>query len=241
MASTADILRRLSALDLTAVAFKEVMSIIADSQSDDDERRRRDRDRKAASRLKSKESPQTFHGNSSDRPQTVQGTDRDDLSPKEIPPTPPKEITPFPTSLRSVSVSTGEHSFARFWQAWPHKVGKPAAERSFAKVAHEIEAILSGIASYIRDKPPDRPWLNPATFLNQRRWEDEPAKSPIRPIFASQNPEKSVHAAAKKLCDDVASGIISFGRPPPAIADLLALDRERERENHARMLPERRG
>lgn len=66
-------------------------------------------------------------------------------------------------------------AFARFWNAWPHKVGKPAAEKAFAKVVDEIEIILVGIESYIRDKPPDRPWLNPATFLNQRRWEDQPA------------------------------------------------------------------
>ena len=66
-------------------------------------------------------------------------------------------------------------AFDAFWRRWPHKVGKPAAEKAFAKCSGEIEAILLGIDSYIRDKPPDRPWLNPATFLNQRRWEDAPA------------------------------------------------------------------
>jgi hypothetical protein len=68
-------------------------------------------------------------------------------------------------------------AFDRFWSAWPNKVGKPAAERALAKVADEIEAILAGVAAYVRDKPPDRPWLNPATFLNQRRWEDAPAST----------------------------------------------------------------
>ena len=68
-----------------------------------------------------------------------------------------------------------KRAFDRFWNAWPNRVGKPAAERSFAKVADELDAILAGVAAYVRDKPADRPWLNPATFLNQRRWEDAPA------------------------------------------------------------------
>lgn len=65
--------------------------------------------------------------------------------------------------------------FARFWSVWPHKVGKPAAERAFRRVAGEVEDILAGVERYVATKPPDRPWLNPATFLNQRRWEDQPA------------------------------------------------------------------
>lgn len=66
-------------------------------------------------------------------------------------------------------------SFERFWSAFPNKVGKPAALKAFQKVAREIDAILEGVERYIREKPSDRPWLNPSTFLNQRRWEDQPA------------------------------------------------------------------
>ncbi len=97
---------------------------------------------------------------------------------REVSPTPPLEINPTPTtSLRSVSVSARE-AFDRFWSVWPNKVGRPSAERSFAKVAAEVDAIVSGVAAYVREKPADRPWLNPATFLNQRRWEDRPAAPP---------------------------------------------------------------
>ena len=72
---------------------------------------------------------------------------------------------------RVVSVN----QFDEFWSAWPNKVGKPAAQKSYAKVAAEHDAIMFGLSNYIANKPPDRPWLNPATFLNQRRWEDAPA------------------------------------------------------------------
>jgi hypothetical protein len=66
----------------------------------------------------------------------------------------------------------------RFWKFWPNKVGKPATLKALAaarKRRCSFVAIMTGIADYIRDKPPDRPWLNPATFLNQNRWEDKPA------------------------------------------------------------------
>lgn len=82
-------------------------------------------------------------------------------------------------NTREARLLSVRQSFARFWTAWPHKVGKPAAERAFGKVADEIDAIVAGVERYIRDKPPDRPWLNPATFLNQRRWEDAPAESSV--------------------------------------------------------------
>ena len=66
-----------------------------------------------------------------------------------------------------------------FWVYWPNKVGKPAAMKALAsarKRCASFSAIIAGVHAYIRDKPPDRPWLNPATFLNQNRWEDQPAQ-----------------------------------------------------------------
>ena len=131
-----------------------------------------------------------------------------------------------------------ENDFDLFWTIWPNKVGKPAAQKAFARVAGELDAISSGVQRYIRDKPADRSWLNPATFLNQRRWEDQPASVSIIPLNRQQNPEKSVHAAAKKLCEDVASGAVTFEPIPPSIGELLALNRERERENRTRLLPQ---
>ena len=88
-------------------------------------------------------------------------------------------------SLRSGDTRAGRASaseakqaaqeFERFWQVWPNKIGKPAAAKAYFKVWRETEAIIAGVNRYMRDKPADRPWLNPSTFLNQRRWEDDPA------------------------------------------------------------------
>ncbi len=76
-------------------------------------------------------------------------------------------------------VSDARADFDLFWSIWPNKVGKPAAEKSYRSAikrgASHVD-IVGGVHAYIRDKPPDRPWLNPATFLNQNRWEDQPAQ-----------------------------------------------------------------
>lgn len=64
-----------------------------------------------------------------------------------------------------------------FWPRYPHKVGKPTARTAFLKARNlaELPTIMAGLDRYVRDKPPDRPWLNPATFLNQQRFNDQPA------------------------------------------------------------------
>jgi hypothetical protein len=194
----------------------------AKSETAIEARRANDRERKERQR----------HGKSREvTGQNVTERDNDDtLSPKEISPTPPKEITPFPVHIDRARARS--EAFDRFWSVWPNKVGKPVAERAFAKVANEVDAIISGVERYVRDRPPDRDWLNPSTFLNQRRWEDQPA-----PVFSEHdrqtNSGTKVHAAAQKLCDDVASGVLQFGAAPPP---LLAVDRERDRQAPTRLL-----
>jgi hypothetical protein len=68
--------------------------------------------------------------------------------------------------------------FDTFWKIWPHKVGKPAALKALrsARKRTDLADILAGVETYIRNKPPDRQWLNPATFLNQDRFADRPAQ-----------------------------------------------------------------
>lgn len=66
----------------------------------------------------------------------------------------------------------------RFWARYPHKVGKPKALAKLEaarKRGISWHSIMNGLERYIRDKPPERSWLNPETFLNQERWADEPA------------------------------------------------------------------
>lgn len=67
--------------------------------------------------------------------------------------------------------------FEQFWQVYPHKVGKKAAYKAFVnakKSGATLEIIMPALARYV-SKTDDRPWCNPATWLNEGRWEDQPA------------------------------------------------------------------
>lgn len=66
----------------------------------------------------------------------------------------------------------------QFWARYPNRVGKPKALAKLEasrKRGVSWRAIMNGLERYIRDKPADRAWLNPETFINQERWTDQPA------------------------------------------------------------------
>lgn len=67
--------------------------------------------------------------------------------------------------------------FEEWWEVYPNKVGKAAAQKSWIAARRKVEpeALMAGLKRYIASKPPDRPWCNPATWLNQDRWLDQPA------------------------------------------------------------------
>ena len=84
-------------------------------------------------------------------------------------------------SLTSTDINTNaeEIGFASFWSAYPKKTAKPAALKSFksAKLKpEELTAILADIATRSTSddwtKENGKYTPNPATYLNQRRWED---------------------------------------------------------------------
>ena len=71
--------------------------------------------------------------------------------------------------------------FERFWAAYPKKRAKKNAQRAWAKLNPDLELCRRMSAALERDKA-SRDWLRdggayipyPATWLNGRRWEDEP-------------------------------------------------------------------
>lgn len=70
-----------------------------------------------------------------------------------------------------------EEDFDRFWQAYPRKVGKKAAKRAFNKANVPVETLVSAVQrqkcgkQWKKDNGQYIP--NPATWLNQGRWDDE--------------------------------------------------------------------
>lgn len=90
--------------------------------------------------------------------------------------------------------TTGE--FEKFWKAYPRKVGRPRAQLLFKRLCEKepesIQKIMEAIEFYKADikkrNIEDIYVLHPATFLNQRRWEDDtcPKDDPLQKIALSE-------------------------------------------------------
>ena len=68
--------------------------------------------------------------------------------------------------------------FDRFWEAYPRKVGKEAARKAFERVEVPVGVLVDAISVQRKSaqwqKEGGRYIPNPANWLNQRRWEDQP-------------------------------------------------------------------
>ena len=79
----------------------------------------------------------------------------------------------------NINTDTQEIGFASFWSAYPKKTAKPTALKAF-KTAKVCDAEMVCILSDIGSRSASDDWMkesgkyvpNPATYLNQRRWED---------------------------------------------------------------------
>lgn len=93
------------------------------------------------------------------------------LSPSPPPQTPP----PRPHTRGNIYTPPARSDFDGFWEAYPAKVGKKAAQAAWAKAKDRppLDEVLAAIDRYRRAKPPDRDWCHPSTWLSQGRWADE--------------------------------------------------------------------
>ncbi|WP_245496230.1 hypothetical protein [Rhizobium leguminosarum] len=84
------------------------------------------------------------------------------------------------SSLRSEDAR--EPDFDQFWEVYPNKVGEPAARKAFSKAMGRatVDEIIVGAREYAA-KTDDRQWCNPAKWLSEDRWKDQPAKPPDKP------------------------------------------------------------
>ena len=85
-----------------------------------------------------------------------------------------------------------ESRFARFWSVYPRHVAKPNARKAFDKINPDDGLLETMIQAIEQQKRSDQ-WTrdngqyipHPATWLNQRRWEDEtPAASQKKAVIA---------------------------------------------------------
>jgi len=164
------------ALVSTGSTPEQILAVVRAHESMRDkkelEKRERDRERQRRHRMS--------------RDVTVTNSDKRDAPPlsgangfsdSSFPPnSPPKENPSYEGQKKN------PQNFAEWYALYPHKIGRAAAERSYLTASSKAtqEELLEGLRRYIRTKPPDREYCNPATWLNQERWKDDPAPPPAQ-------------------------------------------------------------
>lgn len=88
-----------------------------------------------------------------------------------------RELKTSSTASRSTEA---EAAFARFWEAYPRKVGKGEARKAWAKLAKtdlDLEQVIAGAARYRDDPMRKRKDIeytkHPGPWLNAERWTDQ--------------------------------------------------------------------
>ena len=175
--SLAALIRSMAAAGAPAEAIALAVDALEGAEAKLALQREAARDRKRAQRAKDRDG----HG-------TVTGQVWDGhAAPLPLPSSPqtPQQPTPTPPDIttRARGVGGNAAGFDRFWEAYPNKTGKLAAEKAYVRAignigGHDPPAVL--LAGVERAKV-SREWSegyipHPTTWLNQGRWEDEPAE-----------------------------------------------------------------
>jgi hypothetical protein len=84
----------------------------------------------------------------------------------------PGKANPIPSSLEQ---QTQEAAFEVFWEKWPRKQAKPPARKAWGKIPiAEYPPVMAGLEKWLRSEQWVRGVIpHPATWLNEKRWQDE--------------------------------------------------------------------
>jgi hypothetical protein len=106
--------------------------------------------------------------------------------------------TPLPPAGEPVAKKSkpklNQDRFNLFWKAYPKKAAKPNAEKAFEKIDPD-ESLLDAMLSAIAWQSQTEDWIkesgnfipHPATWLNGRRWEDQPPNIPRMSALTAKN------------------------------------------------------
>lgn len=84
-----------------------------------------------------------------------------------------------PNQSKDQNTSSPAAAFDAFWRAYPRKVGKDSAQRSFDRAITKatVQQIMTGLQRYatkcVSDKTETKFIVHPTTWLNQGRWDDD--------------------------------------------------------------------
>lgn len=146
-------------------------------------RKREERARKSAD--KSMVASSDVHGQTRNPQDGADTLSSQGSSPTPLTPNPSNPSTPFPPKG-----GLPPTDFDQFWAAFPNRTGKGAARKAWPRAIAKTDlgTMLTALAAYSA-KTDDRPWCNPATWLNEERWADQPPK-PVVTRFPRGSPPK---------------------------------------------------
>ena len=104
---------------------------------------------------------------------------QENLSPAKIKPQPAKETLSYRTTLEP-SEDIYPPDFENFWNAYPRKKAKRAAERAYQKILSKklatADELIAGAERYAIEcaNEPPKYTLHASNWLNDRRWTDAP-------------------------------------------------------------------
>jgi hypothetical protein len=90
---------------------------------------------------------------------------------------------------RNKTITQTPVGFAEFWSAYPKKIGKGNAEKAWEKHRPDLAVCLAAVSvqsasiDWLKDNGQFIP--HPATWINQRRWEDVPTEVKKKPFDAN--------------------------------------------------------
>lgn len=107
-----------------------------------------------------------------------------------------KDKDKYIKSAKALSPRESDRLFDKFWSVYPRHEGKQDARKAWDKLKAD-EPLLETIISAIMKQKQSVQWQepryipHPATWLNGRRWEDEPATKPAQPrVLRAQDYEQ---------------------------------------------------
>lgn len=168
---SSETLRKIALLNLSPEQMAGVLEVLADGLEKEEQRKKKQRERKQRSR----DSHSTVTRQSCDIPPN--GSNGSDGFPDPSL-TPITSLSPHKENPPKGGQKKNPMEFETWWLEYPHKIGKAAAEKSYDKARLIVTPaeLIDGIRRYIATKPPDQAYCNPATWLNQERWKDQPAE-----------------------------------------------------------------
>lgn len=130
--------------------------------------------------------------------------DRGSASPEsDVVPAPDVHVADSPdVPIRSeepkeVLLASRADRFSDFWDIYPRRVGRAAARKAWdrAVLTASSDVIIDGARTYASSPLPEPRFIpHPATWLSQRRWEDElPARSSVPAVGPGRGPRCQVY------------------------------------------------